>query len=94
MNFEIGKSYKTKGGWRALIIYVYTGTKKGTFEAIHFGPSYNYDFLHNLATNEEWEMICSHDEKGKALTAFSVNERPCYFDHPANLTGKEWSKND
>ena len=68
---ELGKTYKTVGNWDALVIHI-------LFSEQHFYA------VHKPNTEEESNPIL-HSLDGKALTAFSVNERPCYGKHPADI---------
>lgn len=61
---EVGKKYKTVGGWEALIIYI--SDLKGFFWAIH-APG---------TINESLPIV--HKNDGTASSAFSINEPPRY----------------
>ena len=72
MLLEKGKTYETYGGWNAEIIW------KGKQGNVYFA-------IHKPNTDNESQPVC-HNEKGKALTAFSVGEPPIYSEHhPADI---------
>lgn len=75
MSFEIGKSYKTLGGWEAKVIW----KNKGMLYVIH-KPN----------TEEEKGPIFQMYDGSYDYANFSVNEAPHYNIHPANLTIEEW----
>ena len=71
--FEIGKTYKTRGGWDALVIWKKTQ-----------GPIAYLNVIHKPNTEFE-SVVILHDEKGAVLETFSVNSPPFYDGHPADL---------
>lgn len=73
---EVGKYYKTYGGWKALVIW-----------KVNKWLNVNHYVLviHKPETAEESNVV-SHDSNGKAVSCFSVNEPPQYTaHHPADL---------
>ena len=73
---EIGKSYKTVGGWIALVIYI--SSRNGIFYAIH-------------ASNSPQESIpIIHKMDGECMSAFSIGEPPRFGRlHPADILVNE-----
>ena len=69
---EVGKTYKTRGGWDAIVIWK-TSTKFPMFSVVH-----------KPQTDEEMPHIM-HYPDGKHSTAFSVDETPSYGQHPADI---------
>jgi len=76
MIFEIGKDYKTRGGWKAKIVWTHSC---GTIHVVHKPGEGEYV--------ESIPVI--HNEKGKAVGLLSVGEAPTYGQHPADLIS-EW----
>ena len=73
---EVGKYYRTYGGWRALVIWECYS---------QFGGA-NQFYLVIHKPKEEDETSITHDYNGKPRTTFSVNEPPTYTEHhPADL---------
>ena len=70
-NIKIGEIYKTEGGWDALVVYICS--LNSGFYAIHKPNSI-----------QESSPIF-HRVDGTSTTALSVNERPCYGKHPADI---------
>ena len=80
MKLEVGKYYRTYGGWKAVVIWkVYAGlNQKEHYLVIH--KPYDEDESH----------VVSYNTEGESLTAFSINEPPRYNEHhPADIK-EEW----
>lgn len=74
-SFEKGKTYQTRGGWPALVIWISQSPfGKGTMWAIH-----------ELGKDCESVPIAHDLSDGKAMTVFAVNEAPSYTGHPADI---------
>jgi len=73
---EVGKSYRTVGGWIALVIYI--SSQKGIFYAIH-------------ANNTPQETVpIIHKMGGEAMSAFAIGEPPKFGKlHPADILVNE-----
>lgn len=92
LTFEVGKYYKTRGGWKALIVWI-DGCVDNTppTHVISFGKQWIY-CVHKPNTTEERGPVSHVYSTGKAVTQFSVNEPPQYeCDHPADLV-EEWEE--
>ena len=77
--FQVGHTYKVRGGWDAVVIWKRPGMfNLTTYYAIHRPGS------------EEESVPISHGADGAALTTFSVNMPPAYGGHPADLTDREF----
>lgn len=79
MELEVGKYYRTYGGWKAIVIWQ---VNKWT------NTNHNVLVIHKPNTSEESHVV-SHTSEGRAITLFSVNEPPVYGQHPADLK-EEW----
>ena len=77
LEFIVGKKYKTRGGWEAIVIW----------NSINSIPK-NYYVIHKPGTDDESHPI-SHDCFGKAYSSLSVSEPPSYDLHPADLMEKD-----
>jgi len=76
MKFEVGKYYKTYGGWKAVVIWKVNEWLNVNHYAL---------VIHKPGTAEESNVV-SHDSNGKAASILSVNEPPQYSEHlPADL---------
>ena len=92
-NIEVGKTYRTHGGWKAVVIW-----KRVMYEEPQpnfIAPNINYYVIHKPNEGDERGPIL-HDEKGKAKKTFGfdVQEPPIYdpnFIHPADLE-EEWKE--
>jgi len=82
MKLEVGKYYKTYGGWKCIVIWkVYAG----------FGQKEHYLVIHKPYDERE-SCVVSYNPDGKAVSVFSVNEPPTYnIHHPADLK-EEWKE--
>lgn len=69
---EVGKAYRTRGGWKALVIWRSTRAGGGVI------------VIHRPHTEDE-SIPVLHDFGGIALTLFAVNPAPAYGQHPADL---------
>jgi len=77
---EVGKKYKTYGGWEALIIWRREQVDPKTGNKI-----YGYYVVHKPNTAEESVPI-GHDNFGRVGSIFAINEPPVYGEqHPADL---------
>ena len=79
LKIEVGKYYRTYGGWKALVVWK-------CYKSDMLEEEYQtYDVVHKPEEDGEVSQI-SHDYEGKATTIFSVNEPPQYGSHyPADL---------
>lgn len=78
LKLEVGKYYRTYGGWKALVIWK-------CYKQDILGEEQQY-YLIAHKSKEEDEVITSCDYNGKAISTFSVNEPPQYSEHlPADL---------
>lgn len=76
---EVGKYYKTYGGWKALVIWKYY--KQNILDE----EQQYYLIVHKPKEEDEYCPV-THDYNGKAVTTFSVDEPPRYTEHhPADL---------
>lgn len=97
MGFELGKSYKTVGGWKALIVYISTNLVK----------SYSCEDTQSIRTIESSIMYVVHEPHsykesapvahgafGKVLGGYlTVGAPPLYGQpHPADLTNELWEE--
>lgn len=86
MNFQVGHTYKTKGGWPALVVWK---ERKPIEDGV---ASYRIGHLiwavHKPETKDETPPI-GHDAEGRASAILSVYEPPVYGEHPADLTEEE-----
>ena len=81
---EIGKTYKTYGGWDAIVIWK-SFSKPDEEEQ-------TYVVIHKPGTQDE-SGIVMHNEDGSAVSIFSINEPPTYdLHHPADLVVKNEQK--
>ena len=79
MKVEIGKDYKTYGGWFARVIWLVKGDLSKGFYAIHKPAIYGCE-----------SPPIYHGENGKAHSIFSVNEPLIYeAHHPADIVEGE-----
>ena len=78
MKLEVGKYYKTYGGWKALVIWK-------CYKQEIFGEEQQcYLIVHKPKEEDECLVSCNHN--GLATSTFSVNEPPTYKQHqPADL---------
>ena len=100
MTIEVGKSYKTRGGWRAKIVHIgpqfnctVIGRDAGfsttivAVLAIHYCP--DKDHAKHPAMFYKPEEVAYHDEDGKAMPMAAVGVFPPTFGreilHPADL---------
>lgn len=73
---EIGKKYKTVGGWIAFVIFV--SVQKGVFYAIH------------AANTPQESLPIIHKMSGECMPAFSINDPPRFGKlHPADILVNE-----
>ncbi len=77
---EVGRTYKTRGGWDAVVIW-------------HKSPRFMVDAdayyaVHKPGTDDESVPIF-HWPDGRAGTTFSINEPPSYDGHPADIVWLE-----
>lgn len=78
--FEVGRSYKTVGGWEAKIIWRSVHTLVPEF--------ISYCVVHKPYSGNE--AIIIHSEDGKCYSSFTVPTPPLYdVPHPAWLTNIE-----
>lgn len=74
---QVGKTYKTRGGWDAVVIW---GVSPQTVY-----PSRGFYAIHKPHTEEESVPIL-HGDSGEARIAFAVNAPPTYdVVHPADI---------
>jgi hypothetical protein len=78
MKFQVGKVYRTRGGWKALCIW----------EATMVYASTQYYFIHKPKESDESGPIL-HCLDGMARTVFSVCEIPYYGNNPADIVSDE-----
>ncbi len=81
MKLEVGKCYKTKGNWKAKVIWE------------KFWPNQNppyYCVIHKPGEDGESDPIC-HYPNGKVIDDTMGEALPCYTGHPADLV-KPWPK--
>ena len=76
MNFEVGKDYRTRGGWRARVIWIF------------FPPFPTASRLVVCHHPKESQSISLHDKDGALLTY--VGHASLGGNHPADLVG-EWN---
>ncbi len=76
MELEVGKYYRSRGGWKAVVIWE-------TTKISNLVTTYYY-VVHRPATKDESIPVC-HDSNGRSQSSFSVNEPPSYDLHPADL---------
>ena len=73
--FKEGKEYKTVGGWDVLVLWIMKNPSHVARDMVVVHKQYTSD-----------ETIAWHDaETGICRTNFSVNERPCFGTHPADI---------
>lgn len=76
---EVGKYYKTYGGWKALVIWE-------RCKQISVNETQPYYLVIHKPKEEDESNVVSHDYNGKANSILSVNEPPQYSEHlPADL---------
>lgn len=76
LKLEVGKYYKTYGGWKALVIW-----------KVNKWLNINHYVLviHKPETADESNVV-SHDSNGRATSILSINAPPQYTEHhPADL---------
>jgi len=90
MKLEVGKSYKTYGGWKALVIWEEYLKK----DEVYIGME-NFWAIHKPKSKDESPPIL-HSIDGKARNTFSVevNSPPRYNEkhHPADIKIEEKEK--
>jgi hypothetical protein len=78
MTFEVGKDYKTRGGWKARVIW---GYRQVLVEPLR------YYVIHKPNTGDE--SLCVHMPDGKAVALCQIGVSPPEYDqpvlHPADL---------
>lgn len=74
MKLEKGKTYKTRGGWEALIIW----------ESSAIFRSKIYHAIHKPNTEHESCPI-NHFADGRAASAFAIGDPPSFGLHPSDL---------
>lgn len=83
MKLEVGKTYVTRGGWDALVVW-----KTHDYEekdGDYFISASWFYAVHKPRTKDESIPVC-HNEFGKAQSVLSVNEPPNYNnEHPADI---------
>ena len=77
-NFEVGKYYKTRGGWKAICVWI---CQSDIQDSIYF--------VHRPGEKNIESVPIIHNPLGIALSSFSVNDPPHYGIHPADIIG-EW----
>ena len=83
MKFEVGKYYRTYGGWKAMIIWK-------CYKQDIFGEEYQYYLVVHKPEGENESNVVSHKYDGRAVSILAVNEPPLYgIHHPADLK-EEW----
>ena len=76
---KVGKTYKTRGGWDALVIWIPAQTSD--YASINTG----YYAIHKPKTKAE-SCPMWHQSNGKVADCiFGVNLAPCYKGHPADI---------
>lgn len=86
--FEVGKSYKTFGGWEAKIIWM---TENKALDASGNPITYNSYVVVHKPHSEEEVIIDGYFDDGSANPILSISNLPLYtFVHPAWLTNEEW----
>jgi len=84
MKFEVGKVYKTYGGWKAKIIWEIYNCDNFEWEG-----NARYYVIHKPTEQFESAVIV-HKKDGKAVSTLSVSEPPQYETNlPADLK-EEW----
>lgn len=73
---QIGKTYKTRGGWDAVVIW-------GVSRNIVY-PARGFYAIHKPYTDKESGPIF-HGDSGEAKVTFAVNDPPTYDGHPADI---------
>lgn len=109
MEIETGKYYRTRGGWKALVLYklffryidetITLPYPKKILEDENHHPKFHYTIVNKPGTIEEMLGFC--DKQGKIISTvlFSVQfGNPSYgqkiiIDHPADLIA-EWKEED
>ena len=84
MKFEVGKYYKTYGGWKAKVIY--KCRYNNDFYAIH--EEEEIPEIYSILSEKKYfcDYPVEHNEDGKAISVFSVNAPPLFESHhPADL---------
>lgn len=78
MKFEVGKSYKTRGGWRAEVDFVYHESR--AVSAVHY-------------LGEKRLGRRDHNgDNGCADKDYTERPYPEGWDHPSDLTQEEWKE--
>lgn len=94
INLQVGKSYKTRGGWRARVIYVGDGITglfvgRDSFSDVPLKAIAVHDNPNPPDQKYGKEIIAFHDEIGRASTIHRVSTEPPTFGdfqlHPADL---------
>lgn len=81
MKLEVGKYYKTYGGWKAIVIWDINKFKS----LVNWHGQPKYYIIHKPKEDGESAPI-AHNSNGAAITTFSVVEPPRYESHhPADL---------
>lgn len=78
MKLELGKTYATRGGWDALVIWI--PAQKSDSKFIETG----YYVIHKPGTKDEAGPLW-HRSDGGTGASFAVNEPPVYDGHPADI---------
>lgn len=73
--FEVGKEYRTRGGWKARVIWAPTGIVIGRV---------NVYAIHKPGDVQESCPVL-HDGDGRAEATLAVYNPPTYGGHPADL---------
>lgn len=81
--FEVGVDYRTRGGWKARVVWI-SGV----------GWTRSMWVVHKPGGGDESVPISHKLCDGEAITVFSVNEAPVYGKHPADLIERWEEKED
>ena len=85
--WEVGKSYKTVGGWKAKIIW----SSKNTCCSFKYLIAIHFKDDASLSILTERENICFHYNNGEAFSPNCTFEIPRFgINFPADLTEEEW----
>ena len=80
---KVGKTYKTRGGWDAFVVWKSTQSS----EDVSIGTGVYV--IHKPNTQDESCPIWHQDNGKVSNCTFGVNLAPCYKGHPADIILKE-----
>lgn len=82
VDIEVGKEYRTLGGWKAKVVWRLGNNLLGSTVDC-------FIVIHRPEAPDEKQGYCTGS--GKAYSTLAIDEPPAYGQHPANIV-EEWSE--